>query len=151
MRCGLVAILVTLLLPFSAMAADDLPKRLWEEPPGVRTLETRAPDEEKPTGNFVMGFQPQVEVTGTVTAPASPEFVMKVRDKWPNCDLSRLCGNYAYVDCGSAMDGPAYYIDSKTLDIIAECGGACMNPDQPCNCPPKEWTCNQTQEGPVKP
>jgi hypothetical protein len=147
LRRVLLAI-VFMALPVVAMAGDDLPKRLWEEPPGVRTMETRAPDEAKPTGNFVLGFEPQAEVTGEAPMTIDAPFVMKVKEKWPNCDVDRVCGNLVYLDCGSAMDGPAYYINGKTFEVLSTCGGVCMNPDEPCDCPPAAWKkCTQTPEG----
>ncbi|MFI5345664.1 MAG: ankyrin repeat domain-containing protein [Elusimicrobiota bacterium] len=57
-----------------------------------------------------------------------------------NCKLIQQCGDYLLVDCNSAADGPAYYIDQRAPKILATCGGACMAGCK--NCPPKEWTCS---------
>ncbi len=55
------------------------------------------------------------------------------------CKLIQKCGEMIYVDCNSAADGPAYYINQARAQLLATCGGACM---RGCtNCPPKEWTC----------
>jgi hypothetical protein len=143
----LVFLVLGVLVPAIAMAGDNLPQRMWSEQPGVRTLETAPPvpgagsSAAKPTGNFVLGFQPGVVVTGEKPIEVTAAFVMKVREKWPNCELERVCGSLIYVDCHSEVDGPAYYADGKTLDVIATCGGACMNVDKPCDCPPTAWTC----------
>jgi hypothetical protein len=57
-----------------------------------------------------------------------------------NCKLIQACGDLLLVDCNSAADGPAYYIDQSVPEILATCGGACMAGCK--NCPPKEWTCS---------
>lgn len=57
-----------------------------------------------------------------------------------NCKLIQRCGGLLLVDCNSAADGPAYYIDQRAPKVLAVCGGACMSGCS--NCPPKEWTCN---------
>jgi hypothetical protein len=55
------------------------------------------------------------------------------------CKLAGECGVLIYVDCNSAADGPAYYLDQRASKLLATCGGACM---RGCtNCPPPEWTC----------
>lgn len=57
-----------------------------------------------------------------------------------NCRVERICGDLVGIDCDSAVDGPYYYVDKKTGNIISKCGGYCM---VGCtNCPPKEWTCD---------
>ena len=56
-----------------------------------------------------------------------------------SCKLVQECGELALIDCNSAADGPAYYVDQKAKRLLATCGGACMHG---CTgCPPKEWTC----------
>jgi hypothetical protein len=46
-------------------------------------------------------------------------------------------GDLVLIDCNSAADGPAFYLDKKTEKVVATCGGACMGG---CTgCPPKEW------------
>ncbi len=55
------------------------------------------------------------------------------------CSLAQQCGELILVDCNSAADGPAYYIDQQASKLLATCGGACM---RGCtNCPPADWTC----------
>ena len=55
------------------------------------------------------------------------------------CTLAQQCGELILVDCNSAADGPAYYIDQQASKLLATCGGACM---RGCtNCPPPEWNC----------
>lgn len=56
------------------------------------------------------------------------------------CKLIQECGDLLLVDCDSAADGPAYYLNQKTSRLLATCGGACMSG---CTgCPPEEWTCS---------
>jgi hypothetical protein len=54
----------------------------------------------------------------------------------PECTITRTCDDMVYVDCGAAVDGPAYYLD-KNLEIIGTSGGFCM---AGCTGAPKEWT-----------
>ena len=55
------------------------------------------------------------------------------------CKLAGECGALILVDCNSAADGPAYYLDQRASKLLATCGGACM---RGCtNCPPPEWSC----------
>ncbi|MBI3542480.1 MAG: hypothetical protein HY075_04300, partial [Deltaproteobacteria bacterium] len=57
-----------------------------------------------------------------------------------SCKLIQECHDLVLIDCNSAADGPAYYIDQKTPKILATCGGACM---RGCTgCPPKQWDCS---------
>lgn len=66
----------------------------------------------------------------------------------PNgCVVDETCGNLVGVDCGSAVDGPYYYLEKDTSRIVETCGGACMGgpkPDQDVcvECPPREWNCH---------
>jgi hypothetical protein len=56
-----------------------------------------------------------------------------------NCKLAQECGALILVDCNSAADGPAYYLDQQASKLLATCGGACMHG---CTgCPPPEWNC----------
>ena len=63
------------------------------------------------------------------------------------CSKPTYCGEMGRLDCNSAADGPLYYFDKATKDIISTCGGACMMVDGPnaqmcqTQCPPPEWTC----------
>ena len=55
------------------------------------------------------------------------------------CKLAQQCGDLILVDCNSAADGPAYYLDQEASKLLATCGGACMR--ECTNCPPPEWKC----------
>ncbi|HVP61168.1 MAG TPA: hypothetical protein VMT11_11445 [Myxococcaceae bacterium] len=55
------------------------------------------------------------------------------------CSLAQQCGELILVDCNSAADGPAYYIDQQASRLLATCGGACMHGCT--HCPPPEWKC----------
>ncbi|XXF77687.1 hypothetical protein P2318_32250 [Myxococcaceae bacterium GXIMD 01537] len=60
------------------------------------------------------------------------------------CVLERECGRYVSVDCGAAVDGPAYFVERASQRIVAYCGGACMGGPQPglCErCSPADWGC----------
>jgi hypothetical protein len=63
------------------------------------------------------------------------------------CKLGSTCGEQAFIDCHSEVDGPAYYIHSPTGRVLEVCGGACMGgPGQNgwcMACPPPEWTCKR--------
>jgi hypothetical protein len=57
----------------------------------------------------------------------------------PSCRFIQECGDQILIDCNSAADGPAYYIDRRASKVLATCGGACM---RGCTgCPPSGWTC----------
>jgi hypothetical protein len=63
------------------------------------------------------------------------------------CTWDRTCGDLAGVDCGMAVDGPYYYVEARTGDVVETCGGACMGGPRPeeglCGeCPPRQWTCD---------
>tara|TARA_R110001592_G_scaffold16881_1_gene71384 strand:+ start:59919 stop:60236 length:318 start_codon:yes stop_codon:yes gene_type:complete len=73
---------------------------------------------------------------------AGAAFAMKdqsvqVRMKYGSeCTIVRTCDDMVYVDCGAAVDGPAYYLD-ENLEVIGTSGGLCM---EGCTGAPKEWT-----------
>lgn len=72
-----------------------------------------------------------------------PEWIFGVNPKkyGDACVYQQSCGNLAAIDCNSAADGPLYYVNKTTKEIVAKCGGFCMAGG--CtHCPPKEWTCN---------
>ena len=74
------------------------------------------------------------------TLPQPPYKNIDPKSYGPNCRIESTCGNIVGVDCGSAADGPYYYVDKDSGETISRCGGYCM--DGTCtNCPPKEWTC----------
>ena len=57
-----------------------------------------------------------------------------------SCKFIEECGDEILIDCNSAADGPAYYIDRRAAKLLATCGGACM---RGCTgCPPRAWTCD---------
>lgn len=57
-----------------------------------------------------------------------------------SCKFLQECGDTMLIDCNSAADGPAYYIDRRASKVLATCGGACM---RGCTgCPPTTWTCD---------
>jgi len=63
------------------------------------------------------------------------------------CSRDKTCGNLTGVDCGSAVDGPYYYVETITGRVVETCGGACMagpDPDRGLcvECPPRAWTCD---------
>jgi hypothetical protein len=56
-----------------------------------------------------------------------------------SCKFIQECGDVILIDCNSAADGPAYYVDRRAAKVLATCGGACM---RGCvGCPPTAWTC----------
>ena len=58
----------------------------------------------------------------------------------PRCAVERICGPLVGVDCQAAADGPYYYVERDSGQVLAACGGACQMGD--CeNCPPSRWTC----------
>ncbi len=59
------------------------------------------------------------------------------------CDVTDQCGGLDYVDCGAAVDYPAYFVERSSGDILEVCGGACFGPSPGfcVACPPPEWTC----------
>jgi hypothetical protein len=62
-----------------------------------------------------------------------------IQDEARQCKFLQACGDLLLVDCNSAADGPAYYLDGKAEKVLSTCGGACM---RGCtNCPPEAWTC----------
>ena len=56
-----------------------------------------------------------------------------------SCKVVQACGDQLLVDCNSAVDGPAYYVDTRAAKVLATCGGACMRGCK--DCPPPGWTC----------
>jgi hypothetical protein len=60
------------------------------------------------------------------------------------CHVNSTCGELSFVDCGMAADGPAYYVNTASNQVLEVCGGACMagpGRDVCVTCPPPEWTC----------
>jgi hypothetical protein len=69
---------------------------------------------------------------------ARPELVVPVIDG--RCRLERVCGNFAGVDCDSAVDGPYVYYEMTGWTAVAHCGGHCMG-GRCTNCPPAGFNC----------
>ena len=63
------------------------------------------------------------------------------------CDAIEYCNDVGRLDCGSKVDGPLYYFNMHSEEIISVCGGACFNPGEDqqlvCEtmCPPPQWSC----------
>ena len=63
------------------------------------------------------------------------------------CDPLVSCSGIGKINCGAELDGPLYYYDLQSEEIISVCGGACMAPDDEqkivCQtmCPPAEFIC----------
>ncbi|WP_375768602.1 hypothetical protein NR798_44140 [Archangium gephyra] len=82
---------------------------------------------------------------------AKPEEDGRVRlNMWSlpeGCSPDKTCGALTGVDCGSAVDGPYYYVETDTGRVVETCGGACMGGPRPdeglcVECPPRQWTCD---------
>jgi hypothetical protein len=58
-----------------------------------------------------------------------------------SCRLARECQGLWGIDCDAALDGPYYYVEAQTLDVVARCGGYCDGA-RCTNCPPRTWTCS---------
>ncbi|HEX8224973.1 MAG TPA: hypothetical protein VF605_14235 [Allosphingosinicella sp.] len=80
---------------------------------------------------------------GAIAAPAEPlREGTEIAKVAKGCSRPRYCGRLGHVDCGAAVDGPAYYFERRTGRILGYCGGYCMG--GPCdNCPPPQWTCGK--------
>lgn len=59
------------------------------------------------------------------------------------CQKPVYCGDVGYVDCGAAVDRPAYYFDRDSGEVLGRCGGYCMMQGEQCaaSCPPPRWQC----------
>jgi len=61
------------------------------------------------------------------------------------CEYSGQCGDIVAINCRAEVDGPFYYVNKNSGEIIEYCGGYCMGGDPTgkyCkNCPPKDWNC----------
>jgi len=59
------------------------------------------------------------------------------------CELAGTCNSLAAINCQAEVDGPFYYVEIDTGEIVGRCGGLCMGGGCDLSkCPPKEWTCN---------
>jgi hypothetical protein len=62
-----------------------------------------------------------------------------------DCEYAGECGNIIVVNCHAEVDGPLFYVDKETEEIIEYCGGYCMGGTSGIycrNCPPKNWDCD---------
>lgn len=61
----------------------------------------------------------------------------------PSCgEIVGTCNNLVAINCQAEVDGPFYYVNADSGEIIGRCGGECLRPGGcPTPCPPKEWTC----------
>lgn len=64
---------------------------------------------------------PEISPTETVR-PFNPKKYGDV------CRVDIQCQGIAGVDCNQAVDGPYYYVDMRSEEILARCGGALMAP-----------------------
>ena len=88
--------------------------------------------------------------SGKGGSPPSHDFVAAAmaRSGGIQCSEQGRCNGIVKVDCKSAADGPLYYFDEDTAELINCCGGCCFTPDpakqEDCrlNCPPAGWTCD---------
>lgn len=142
MRGLILLVVLALLLPSAARADDGVPKRLFARPDGVVTTVPVDAGTVK-TRPFALGYNEVLKVTGTPPLNVDAAFVSKVALKLPRCDLERVCGGLAYVDCGHVDEGLGYYINGEA-EIVGICGDVCKNGAAECkNCPPIDWTCGR--------
>ena len=60
----------------------------------------------------------------------------------PLCgEISGICNGIVAINCQAEVDGPFYYVDGRTGDIISTCGGECLFGSCEGMCPPPAWTC----------
>jgi hypothetical protein len=65
-----------------------------------------------------------------------------------NCSDVEYCGDIGKLNCGAEVDGPLYYFNIQSEEIMSICGGACFRPDEEqqvvCEtlCPPPSWDCD---------
>lgn len=60
----------------------------------------------------------------------------------PLCGVVGTCNDLVAINCRAEVDGPFYYVNSRSGEIVGRCGGECDRPEGcPTLCPPKEWTC----------
>lgn len=119
-----------LLLALGACPAKTPPVAPQGEPPVTPETEP-PPSSDTPTASM----EPAAD---------HPELAERVLEKFADnsrCELLGVCGELAIVDCGSAVDGPLYYVQRDDLSTVSTCGGACMSPDGCTNCPPAQWQC----------
>ena len=60
----------------------------------------------------------------------------------PLCgEIVGACNNLVAINCKAEVDGPFYYVDVRSGEVVGRCGGECIPGGCPTLCPPKEWTC----------
>jgi len=79
----------------------------------------------------------------TPSASATPEETRDAAIKkrfGSSCRLAAECGGTWGIDCDAAVDGPYYYVEAPSLNVVARCGGYCDGA-RCTSCPPRTWTC----------
>jgi len=77
---------------------------------------------------------------------ANPEIE---KNKALGCKIIAECDNLVAVNCKAEMDGPLFYVEKSSGEVVERCGGYCINPLETgyCKiCPPEEWTCTKKFE-----
>jgi hypothetical protein len=58
------------------------------------------------------------------------------------CDqIASRCNGIVAINCHAEVDGPFYYVNEESGEIISRCGGDILGGSSD-KCPPKEWTCS---------
>jgi len=63
-----------------------------------------------------------------------------------DCKIVGACNNIIAVNCKAEVDGPLFYVEKNSGDIVGYCGGYCLSPLESgyCkHCPPENWTCTE--------
>ena len=55
-------------------------------------------------------------------------------------EAAGTCNDLVAINCQGEVAGPFYYVNRRSGEIVARCGGDSMRPEG-YTCPPKEWTC----------
>jgi hypothetical protein len=65
--------------------------------------------------------------------------IINVKNYGVECELAGSCGDIVSVNCKAEVDGPFYYVDKNTGEILEYCGGYCMMDSlEYCqHCPPE--------------
>lgn len=64
-----------------------------------------------------------------------------------SCEVARICDSVIGINCNSEIDGPYYYVNKNSGEILSKCGGYCLTADQEqikicqTKCPAEEWNC----------
>lgn len=93
----------------------------------------------------IIGVLALISVLGVGYVAVGSELQVKAK-YGKDCKVTERCGTMMYVDCGAAVDGPAYYLNSS-LEVIGTSGGLCMGGR--CSGAPKEWmSCTKPDQAP---